>query len=163
MFAAPMTEAAESCARFQRIAWDWLQSGDLTRTSHLLSPLEELGGFNYGFIYLMRVDAASFKIGFSLHPMRRLHELMPQYGERLRLLTCFVGEPFQERVVHRRFRNLRLRNEIFYAHPLIEQYFAQARLEIKKRLRSVHICAPACPQLNKRLDLRVLSGWLARA
>ncbi|MBV9149860.1 MAG: GIY-YIG nuclease family protein [Candidatus Eremiobacteraeota bacterium] len=149
--------------RFQRIAWDWLQSGELTRTRHLLSPLEELGGFNYGFIYLMRVDRQSVKIGYSLNPMRRLHELMPEYGESLRLMTCFVGEPFQERVVHRRFRNLRLRNEIFYAHPLIDQYFAQARLEVKERLRSVHICASICPQLNKRLDLRMLGTWLARA
>ena len=151
------------CARFQRIAWDWLQSGELSRTNRLLSPLEELGGFNYGFIYLMRVSAQSFKIGYSLHPTRRLRELIPQYGERLRLLTCFVGEPFQERAVHRRFRNLRLQNEVFYAHPLIEQYFAQARIEIKERLRTVHICAAACPQLNRRLDLRMLGQWLARA
>ncbi len=156
-----MIEAA--CERFQRIAWDWLQSGELTRTSHLLSPLEELGGFNYGFIYLMRVNAHAFKIGFSLHPTRRLHELIPQYGEQLRLVTCFVGEPFAERIVHRRFRSLRLRNEIFYAHPLIEQYFAQARVETKERLQGVHICAPDCSQFNKRLDLRLLKRWLARA
>ncbi|MBV8727481.1 MAG: hypothetical protein JO233_06825 [Candidatus Eremiobacteraeota bacterium] len=163
MCAAPMIDVAESCVRFQRIAWDWIQSGEITRTSHLLSPLEELGGFNYGFIYLMRVNPQAVKIGYSLHPMRRRHELLPQYGEQLRLLTCFVGEPFQERVVHRRFRSLRLRNEIFYAHPLIEEYFAQARLEIKERLRAIHICEAACPQLNKRLDLRMLGTWLARA
>ncbi|MBV8689701.1 MAG: GIY-YIG nuclease family protein [Candidatus Eremiobacteraeota bacterium] len=152
-----------ACAHFQRIAWDWLQSGEMSRTNHLLSPLEELGGFNYGFVYLMRVSAQTFKIGYSLHPMRRLHELMPQYGDQLRLVTCFIGEPFQERVAHQRFRNLRLRNEVFYAHPLIEQYFAQARLEIKERLNQVHICAAACPQLNQRLDLRMLGAWLARA
>ena len=161
MYVAPMID--DACARFQRIAWDWLQSGELTRTRHLLSPLEELGGFNFGFIYLMRVNKQSWKIGYSQHPIRRLRELIPQYGDDLRLLSCFVGEAFQERLVHRRFRNLRLRNEVFYAHPLIEEYFAQARVEVKERLRTVHICAAECPQLNKRLDLRMLGRWLARA
>jgi Meiotically up-regulated gene 113 len=163
MCAERMIEAAPPCAHFQDVAWNWLQSGELTRTRYLLSPLEELCGFNYGFVYLMRVDAQSFKIGYSLHPMRRLRELVPEYGDRLRLLACFVGEPARERVVHRRFANLRLRNEIFYAHPLIEGYFAQARREMRLQLRGLHICAAACPQLNKRLDLRMLGTWLARS
>ena len=43
------------CGRFQHIAWEWLRSGEITRTAHMLSPLEELAGFNYGFIYLLEV------------------------------------------------------------------------------------------------------------
>src|SRR5579863_7516537 len=46
-------EPIEACARFQKIAWNWLQSGEITRTAHMLSPIEELAGFNYGFIYLL--------------------------------------------------------------------------------------------------------------
>jgi len=157
-----MIEVAQPCARFQTVAWDWLQSGEIARTKHLLSPLEELAGFNYGFVYLMRVDAQSVKIGHSLHPMRRLRELVAQYNDRLRLIACFVGEPSRERLVHRRFRNLRLRNEVFYAHPLIESYFAQARQEMRLKLRALHVCAADCPQLRRRLDLPMLATWLAR-
>jgi len=157
-----MIEVGQPCTRFQTVAWNWLQSGELVRTRRLLSPLEELCGFNYGFVYLMRVDAQSVKIGHSLHPMRRWRELLAEYGDRLRLVACFIGEPSKERFVHRRFRNLRLRNEIFYAHPLIEAYFTQAREEMRLQLRTLHICAATCPQLNKRLDLRMLGRWLAR-
>lgn len=34
---------------FQDVAWNWVQSGEITRSAHLLSPLEELAGFPYGF------------------------------------------------------------------------------------------------------------------
>jgi hypothetical protein len=72
-----------------------------------------------------------------------------------------------ERFAHRRFRHLRMRvpigNEIFYAHPVIEAYFAQSRQEMLERLRSLHICTPGCEQFNKRLDLRMLGAWLSRS
>ncbi|MDQ6930116.1 MAG: GIY-YIG nuclease family protein [Candidatus Eremiobacteraeota bacterium] len=152
----------DACSHFQTVAWSWLQSGEVTRTGYRLSPIEELCGFNYGFVYLMQVDAQCVKIGHSEHPMRRLRELRPEYGNRLRLVTCFVGEPPLERFAHRRFRNLRIRNEIFYAHPIIENYFAQTRKEMQERLHAVHICSSACTQLNKRLDLRMLGAWLGR-
>lgn len=162
-----MIEQAQSaCSRFQTVAWNWLQSGEITRTAYKVTPLEELCGFNYGFIYLMQVDERSVKIGFSEHPMRRLRELQPEYGTQLRLMACFVGEPPVERFAHRRFRHLRMRvpigNEIFYAHPVIEAYFAQARKEMRERLREVHICSGSCTALNKRLDLRMLGAWLSR-
>ena len=160
-----MIEAVqEHCSRFQSVAWNWLQSGEITRTNNRLTPLEELCGFNFGFVYLMRVNEQSFKIGFSEHPMRRLRELraQPEYDERLCLISCFVGEPPAERFAHRRFRHLRIRNEIFYAHPIIEMYFAQARADIQERLRALHICSVECTQLNKRLDLRMLGAWLSR-
>ena len=159
-----MIEAVqEQCSRFQTVAWNWLQSGEMTRTAYTLSPLEELCGFNYGFVYLMRVDEQSFKIGYSEHPMRRLRELQPEYGVQLRLITCFVGEPHVERFTHRRFRHLRIRNEVFYAHPVIETYFAQTRKDMQERLRALHICSSECLQLNKRLDLRMLGAWLSRS
>lgn len=158
-----MIEAVSAeCSRFQTVAWTWLQSEEMTRTDYLLTPLEELCGFNYGFVYLMQVDAQSVKIGYSEHPKRRLRELLPEYGPALRLRRCFVAEPQVERFVHRRFRNLRIRNEIFCAHPLIEAYFTQSRAEMLERLRALHICSAQCPQLNKRLDLRMLGAWLSR-
>ena len=159
-----MIERAQTpCSRFQQVAWSWLQSGEITRTAYKLSPLEELCGFNYGFVYLMHVDERSVKIGYSEHPMRRLRELLPEYGPQLRLITCFVGEPPTERFAHRRFRHLRMRNEIFYAHPVIETYFAQQRKDMLERLRELHICSGECEQLNKRLDLRMLGAWLGRS
>jgi hypothetical protein len=151
-----------NCERFQRIAWDWLQSGEITRTAHMLSPIEELAGFNYGFIYLLTVDAQCVKIGFSEHPARRIRELQPQYRERLHLRACFVGDPSAERFAHRRFANLRIKNELFYAHPLIEEYFRASRERMREKIREIHICSQACSQLNARLDLRMLGTWLAR-
>ncbi len=158
-----MIEVAQAdCRHFQRVAWSWLRSGEITRTAHLLSPLEELCGFNYGFVYLMRVDERTVKIGHSEHPMRRLRELQPQYGKGLRLVGCFVGEPPVERFTHRRFANLRVRNELFLDHPIIAAYFAQTRTEIRERLQALHICSSACATLNKGLDLRMLGTWLSR-
>ena len=152
----------QACRRFQEIAWDWLQSGEITRTAHMLSPLEELAGFNYGFIYLLHVDERCVKIGYSEHPMRRIRELQPQYSSRLRLRACFVGDPQAERFAHRRFANLRIKNELFYAHPLIEEYFRTSRERMREKIREVHVCSGSCRQLNPRLDLRMLGTWLAR-
>jgi hypothetical protein len=158
-----MIEApSQTCEHFQRIAWDWLQSGEITRTAHMLSPIEELAGFNYGFIYLLTVDAQCVKIGFSEHPMRRIRELQPKYGGRLRLRACFVGDPPAERFAHRRFASLRIKNELFFAHPIIDQYFQTSRERMRDTIRQTHICSHCCPQLNRRLDLRMLGTWLAR-
>ncbi len=153
---------ASSCERFQKVAWDWLQSGEITRTAHVLSPLEELAGFNYGFIYLLQVDGQCVKIGYSEHPTRRIRELQPQYKGRLHLRACFVGEPQAERFTHRRFANLRIKNELFYAHPIIEEHFRTTREQMRARIREIHICTHECAQLNPRLDLRMLGTWLAR-
>lgn len=158
-----MIEApSQTCVKFQRVAWDWLQSGEITRTAHMLSPIEEIAGFNYGFIYLLAVEESSVKIGFSEHPMRRIRELQPQYRRRLRLRACFVGDPSAERFAHRRFANLRIKNELFYAHPIIDEYFRAARERMREIVRQLHICSQSCPQLNARLDLRMLGTWLAR-
>lgn len=161
------------CLRFQRVAAEWLRSGEITRTSHMLSPLEELAGFNYGFIYLLeivgdatpvRLVGANFltKIGYSEHPMRRIRELQPAYKGRLKLRACFVGDPPAERFAHRRFKSLRVKNELFLAHPIIDEYFRSSREQMRSQLREVHVCSQACPQLNARLDLAMLSAWLAR-
>lgn len=162
MISAIDAASETQCGRFQRIAWDWLQSGEITRTAHMLSPIEELAGFNYGFIYLLAVDAQCVKIGYSEHPTRRLRELRAQYGSRLRLRACFVGNPPAERFAHRRFASLRVRNELFYAHPLIDTYFQTSRERVREKIREVHVCSQVCPQLNARLDLRMLGTWLAR-
>ena len=150
------------CARFQQVAWNWLQSGEITRTAHMLSPIEELAGFNYGFIYLLHVDDGCVKIGYSEHPVRRIRELQLQYASRLRLRACFVGDPQAERFAHRRFANLHIKNELFYAHPLIEEYFRTSREQMREKIRQVHVCSGECPQLKPRLDLRMLGTWLAR-
>lgn len=150
------------CARFQEVAWNWLQSGEITRTAHMLSPIEELAGFNYGFVYLLHVDDGCVKIGYSEHPTRRMRELQLQYASRLRLRACFVGDSQAERFAHRRFANLRIKNELFYAHPLIEEYFRTSRERMREKIRAVHVCSGDCPQLKPRLDLRMLGTWLAR-
>jgi hypothetical protein len=92
--------------------------------------------------------------------VRRIRELQPQYPGRLRLRSCFVGDPPAERFTHRRFANLRIKNELFYAHPLIDEYFKTCRERIRETIRAVHVCTPACPQLQPRLDLRILTSWL---
>jgi hypothetical protein len=159
-----MIEAVtNACERFQSVAWNWLQSGEVTRTAHMLSPLEELAGFNYGFIYLLEIAGdppGTYKVGFSEHPTRRIRELQPQYAGRLRLRSCFVGEPQAERFAHRRFAALRIKNELFYAHPIIDEYFRTSREQMREKIRSVHVCTHACPQLHPRLDLRMLTTWL---
>lgn len=125
-----------ACVRFQRVAWDWLQSGEMTRTGYLLSPLEELSGYKYGFIYLLRIGAGTVKIGFSEHPQRRIRELQAQYGQHIRLGAI--------------------------AYPIIEEYFANSRRQSLEKIRALHVCSPVCPQLYVRLDLRMLGSWLAR-
>ena len=152
-----------ACERFQRIAWSWLQSGEITRTGNMLSPLEELCGFNYGFVYLLDVDERTVKIGFSEHPLRRIRELQPAYPNALRLRACFVGDREAERFAHRRFRNLRVRNELFAQHPLIDAYYRNCRSQMRERIRGLHVCGSGCLQADKRLDLRMLSAWLSRA
>lgn len=167
MYAAPTTD----CVRFQHVAWEWLRSGELTRTAHMLSPLEELAGFNYGFIYLLEITgeapsfagaASVYKLGFSEHPMRRIRELQPSYKGRLKLRACFVGDPPAERFAHRRFRSLRVKNELFLAHPIIDEYFRTSRAQALAQIRAVHVCTRGCRPLNPRLDLTMLSAWLAR-
>jgi len=158
------TEAltATDCGRFQRIAWSWLQSGEMTRTFNMLSPLEELCGFNYGFVYLLDVDEFTVKIGFSEHVQRRIRELQPLYSKTLHLRACFVGDREAERFAHRRFANLHVNNELFTQHPLIDAYFTNCRAQMRERIKTLHVCGPECAQTIKRLDLRMLSAWLAR-
>jgi hypothetical protein len=151
------------CERFQQAASAWLRSGEIARTAHMLSPLEELAGFNYGFVYLMQIDARAVKIGFSEHPQRRLRELQPAYGEGLRLRACFVGEPQAERDAHKRFAHLRIENERFLTSPAIEAYFRERRESLRGRLRDMHVCAPACAPVVNNLDLRMLYEWLKRS
>jgi len=152
------------CERFQRVASAWLRSGEITRTGHLLSPLEELAGFNYGFVYLLELDGSSVKIGYSEHPMRRIRELRSgfRYGQQLRLRACFVGEPEDEHSLHQRFAHLRIEHERFLASPAIDAEFAHARAAVRERLRVLHCCTVECPQIAARLDLRMLSTWLQR-
>ncbi len=163
-----MIEVAQSsCETFQRVAAAWLRSGEITRTNHLLSPLEELAGFNYGFVYMLELrdaKAESVKIGFSEHPMRRIREIKAnyRYGTHLRLRACFVGEPPMEREMHKRFTHLRMQNEQFLASPAIDAAFAQERERVRARLRALHLCTPECTQLAKNLDLRMLCAWLRR-
>ena len=154
--------ALSACERFQKVASGWLRSGELTRTNHLLSPLEELAGYNYGFVYLLDVDEESCKIGFSENPVRRMRELRYSYGEHLRLRACFVGEQQRERELHQRFAHLRIENERFLNSAAIAAYYAQERQRMREQLRSLHLCSMECPQIVKRLDLRMLRAWLAR-
>jgi hypothetical protein len=150
------------CERFQRTALAWLRSGEMTRTNHMLSPLEELAGYNYGFVYLLDVDERTVKIGFSEHPVRRMRELRPLYGEKLRLRSCFVGEMQIERELHRRFAHLRTEYELFLRSDAIDVEFAERRIQMRERLRTLHLCSPECAQLVKGLDLRMLRTWLSR-
>jgi hypothetical protein len=160
----------KACERFQRVASAWLRSGEITRTNHLLSPLEELAGYNYGFVYLLDLENArgpqinSVKLGYSEHPVRRIRELLVgcRYGERIRLRACFVGEPKDERALHRRFAHLRIENERFLASAAIDAEFARARERVRERLRVLHFCTTECPQIVERLDLRMLCAWLRR-
>jgi hypothetical protein len=151
-----------SCERFQRTAFAWLRSGELTRTNHMLSPLEELAGYNYGFVYLLDVDANRVKIGFSEHPVRRIRELRPLYGNGLRLRACFVGELHAERELHRRFAHLCTEYELFLRSDAIDVEFAERRIQMREQLRSLHLCTTECQQLVKGLDLRMLRTWLSR-
>lgn len=157
-----------ACTAFQRAAAAWLRSGEIARTHHLLSPLEELGGFNYGFVYLLELrdsePVPTVKIGFSDNPTRRMREIRQQYryGAELRLRACFVGEQAKERDLHKRFAHLRIENERFLASDAIDATFAQEREQMRARLRSLHLCTAECEQVVKHLDLRMLATWLQR-
>ena len=153
-----------ACERFQRVASAWLRSGEISRTNHLLSPLEELAGFNYGFVYLLDLGENAYKIGYSEHPVRRIRELRTghRYGEALRLRACFAGEQPEERALHQRFAHLRIEHERFMASAAIDTEFLRARERMRARLRSLHLCGTECPQLVKHLDLRMLGAWLRR-
>ena len=153
-----------ACERFQRVASAWLRSGEISRTNHLLSPLEELAGFNYGFVYLLDLGENAYKIGYSEHPVRRIRELRTghRYGEALRLRACFAGEQIEERALHQRFAHLRIEHERFMASAAIDAEFAGAREQMRARLRALHLCDTECPQLVKHLDLRMLGAWLRR-
>ena len=157
-----MQTTSINCERFQRTAHAWLRSGELTRTHHMLSPLEELAGFNYGFVYLLDVDERTVKIGFSEHPTRRIRELRTLYGNKLRLRSCFVGEQYVERDIHRRFAHLRKNYELFLRSDAIDVEFAERRIQMREQLRRLHLCSPECHQLVKGLDLRMLRTWLSR-
>lgn len=156
------------CAAFQRVASAWLRSGEISRTHHLLSPLEELAGFNYGFVYLLELGAGapveSVKIGYSEHPVRRLREIKAEYryGTNIRLRACFVGEKYKEREMHKRFAHLRVENERFLAHRAIEAAFLVERARVRERLQQLHLCSSECMQVVKHLDLRMLRAWLRR-
>lgn len=152
------------CERFQRVASAWLRSGEIARTGHLLSPLEELAGFNYGFVYLLDLGEDAYKVGYSEHPLRRIRELRAgcRYGERLRLRACFAGEQSEERALHQRFAHLRIEHERFLASAAIDAEFLRLREEMRARLASLHLCSTECPQLVKHLDLRMLGAWLRR-
>jgi hypothetical protein len=154
----------KACERFQHVASAWLRSGEITRTNHMLSPLEELAGFNYGFVYLLDLDSGTLKLGYSEHPMRRIRELLVgcRYGHRILLRACFVGEQKDERALHQRFAHLRIENERFLASAAIDAEFARARERVRERLRTLHCCTTECPQIVERLDLRMLSAWLRR-
>lgn len=156
-----------SCEMFQRVASAWLHSGEITRTNHMLSPLEELVGYNYGFVYLLQLqsephDPPAWKIGFSENPTRRIREIRAtyRYGREIRLRACFVGEQSKERELHQRFSHLRIQNERFFASPVIETVFANEREKMRERLRGLHLCTTECEQLVKGLDLRMLRAWL---
>lgn len=156
-----------SCETFQRVASAWLRSGEITRTNHMLSPVEELAGFNYGFVYLLELrdsEMETVKIGFSEHPMRRIREIKAnfRYGTQLRLRACFVGEAEAERELHKRFKHLRIENERFLASKAIDAAFARERQKVRERLVGLHLCTPQCDQLVKNLDLRMLCAWLRR-
>ncbi|MEO9170942.1 MAG: hypothetical protein ABI282_02890 [Candidatus Baltobacteraceae bacterium] len=165
-----MIEAVPTgCERFQRVASAWLRSGEITRTNHLLSPLEELAGFNYGFVYLLEIcdnprakRCNAVKLGYSVHPARHIRELRHVHGEHFRLRACFVGDRQQERDMQARFVNLRIEDERFLASEAIDAVYAQERERARARFRALHLCTPDCPQIVKRLDLRMLRTWLGR-
>jgi hypothetical protein len=167
MTSLTVATGTDACARYQRVARAWLRSGEIVRTGHLLSPLEELAGFNYGFVYLLELDAETpscVKIGFSEHPMRRIRELRLgyRYGDRLKLRACFAGEQQIERELHRRFAHLRMEHERFLSSPAIDAAFRDARERMNERLRATHLCSAECPQIVKGVDLRMLQAWLRR-
>jgi T5orf172 domain len=157
-----------ACERFQRVASAWLRSGEISRTNHVLSPLEELAGFNYGFVYLLdlgeNAQGRTVKLGWSENPVRRIRELRTghRYGEALRLRACFAGEQPEERALHQRFAHLRVENERFMASAAIDTEFLRARERMRARLRALHLCSAECPQLVRHLDLRMLGAWLRR-
>jgi hypothetical protein len=55
-----------------------------------------------------------------------------------------------------------VRNELFAQHPLIDAYYRNCREQMRQRIAALHVCGAECSQLNKRLDLRMLSTWLLR-
>ena len=157
-----VTELAGSpCERFQRIAYSWLRSGELYRTAHLLTPLEELAGFNYGFVYLLAVGSDRCRIAGSERPLQYIRDLrsvgMP---DRLKLRAAFVGEKHEVGPLQEQFTHLRRGTIDFELSPAIDAAFAKRRGAMLKQLEALHVCSAQCPSVVLTVDLRVLRNWL---
>lgn len=67
-----------------------------------------------GFVYFIRAGDA-IKIGFSIHPIKRVDELQIGNPEELELLGAFGGTERDEKALHADFSHLEIRSEWFRA------------------------------------------------
>lgn len=68
----------------------------------------------HGFVYFIRAGDA-IKIGFSIHPIKRVDELQIGNPEELELLGAFGGTERDEKALHADFSHLEIRSEWFRA------------------------------------------------
>lgn len=157
--------AVSACEKYQRVATGWLRSGELTRTNHLLTPLEELAGFNYGFVYLVETTPAVCAVDWSEYPARRVRELQRSRASSqvpLRLRACFVGEEVDRQNLVESIQYLRAPDGTVAVSPELDEAFRSARERVLGRIRSLHLCSPQCEQFVEGLDIRLLHVWLRR-
>lgn len=65
-----------------------------------------------GFVYFV-TDGDAVKIGFAINPFKRLQELQVSHHRVLRMIGTISAPDYQERMLHNRFRHLRIRGEWF--------------------------------------------------
>lgn len=73
-------------------------------------------------VYFIHVNDSAVKIGHAQKPYQRLMNLQAGAVERLKLISCIDGGREQERALHERFAELRIRGEMFRREGALQDY-----------------------------------------
>lgn len=76
-----------------------------------------------GWVYFIKADGA-IKIGFSIHPKRRVLDLQTSHHVELELLAWVSTSILTERQAHEKFDHLKIRGEWFRAEPDLIEFIA---------------------------------------
>ena len=74
----------------------------------------------------------TIKIGYSINPYRRLHQIQNGSAHRLKILFSFLGDITTEKILHDQLKEYRLSGEWFSANPKVLQVLEVAFLDSLK-------------------------------
>lgn len=74
-----------------------------------------------GYVYFIKGNVTgNIKIGFSMHPEKRVKQLQTGAGEKLELLCKIQGSQSKERELHRKFKKQHIHGDWFHPSPELE-------------------------------------------